>query len=122
MYAHFLFKHVKTTHIHTCITTHIFIIIHILTSIPTTLKHKVNVALPAAPYDLRITLAVETEEAEEKPVAEGWEGRREKLRTSFRDPHVRRCLFVRFAGWCWLIHISMRLPGTCTAPHSSYAP
>lgn len=47
-----------------------------------------NVALPAAAYDLRITLAVETEEAEERPVAPGWEGRREKLRTSFRDPRV----------------------------------
>lgn len=49
----------------------------------------VNVALPAASYDLRLTLAVETEQAEEKPVAEGWEARREKLRTSFRDPNVR---------------------------------
>lgn len=57
---------------------------------------QVNVALPAAPYDLRITLAVETEEAEEKPVAEGWEARREKLRTSFKDPQVWRVVVFDF--------------------------
>jgi hypothetical protein len=63
----------------------------------------VNVALPAAAYDMRITLAVETEQAEERPVTDGWEGRREKLRTSFRDPRVCVLCVGVCVVWCGVV-------------------
>lgn len=47
---------------------------------------EVNVALPAAPYDLRLTVAVENEENATQTVVTGWESRRAKIRTSYKDP------------------------------------
>lgn len=49
-------------------------------------------------------------QSEAKPVSEGWEARREKLRTSFRDPHVSKgrvymfmcgcgCAGIYYIGW-----------------------
>lgn len=46
----------------------------------------IDVALPSAPYDLRLTLAVETEMGQEQAVDDNWESRRHKLRTTFKDP------------------------------------
>ena len=47
---------------------------------------EINVALPAANYDLRLTVAVESEENAAQGVLPGWESRRAKIRTSFQDP------------------------------------
>jgi len=45
----------------------------------------INVALPAASYDLRLTVAVENEEEGVQGIMKGWESRRAKIRTSFKD-------------------------------------